>query len=79
MPTQDMKGRKVTNTYNELQLKARRRQSDSKWRASMANCFETLMHVIPMSKRAHKKQSKVKLNFVRARNCVYYSTYFLLI
>ena len=40
-------------------VKARKRHFDSRWRANIASCFETLLHIVPMSKRAIKKQSKV--------------------
>ena len=40
--------------------RARRRQSDARWRASVASCYETLRLTIPMSKRATRKHiSKV--------------------
>jgi len=38
----------------------RRRQSDARWRANLASCYETLKLVIPLTTRASKKQiSKV--------------------
>jgi len=40
--------------------KFRRRQSDARWRANLASCYETLKLVIPLTTRASKKQiSKV--------------------
>jgi len=40
--------------------KSRRRQSDARWRANLASCYETLKQVIPLTTRASKKQiSKV--------------------
>ena len=42
-------------------VRLKRRQSDARWRANVATCFETLKHVIPMNLRATKRQiSKVK-------------------
>ena len=44
----------------DLPMKLRRRQSDAKWRASVASCYETLKHIIPVNKRASRRQiSKV--------------------
>jgi len=41
-------------------MRVRRRQSDAKWRANVASCYETLKLIIPMNKRASKRQiSKV--------------------
>jgi len=45
--------------------KFRRRQSDARWRANLASCYETLKLVIPLTTRASKKQiSKVCVHFV---------------
>ena len=45
-------------------VRLKRRQSDARWRANVATCFETLKHVIPMNLRATKRQiSKVKQLF----------------
>jgi len=44
----------------EYMKKFRRRQSDARWRANLASCYETLKLVIPLTTRASKKQiSKV--------------------
>jgi hypothetical protein len=41
-------------------MRVRRRQSDAKWRASVATCYETLKHVIPdCDKISKRKISKV--------------------
>ncbi|ESO13089.1 hypothetical protein HELRODRAFT_159693 [Helobdella robusta] len=45
----------------ESLLKARKRHFDSRWRANIASCFETLLNIIPLSKRANKKQSKANI------------------
>ena len=43
--------------------RVRRRQSDAKWRASVAMCYNVMKHVIPHSKR-YSKASKRKLSKV---------------
>ena len=44
----------------QVPIRARRRQSDAKWRASVASCYETLKFVIPNGKVLPKrKASKV--------------------
>ena len=46
-------------------IRLRRRQSDARWRANVASCYETLKYIIPMNKRTSKKQiSKVYLQFL---------------
>lgn len=52
--------RKPSEACDNL-VKARKRHFDSRWRANIASCFETLLHVVPMSKRAIKKQSKANI------------------
>lgn len=49
------------NSHKDSQIKARKRQFDSRWRANIAGCFETLLQIIPMNKRAIKKQSKAQI------------------
>ena len=45
----------------EAPVRLRRRQSDAKWRANVASCYETLKNIIPHNKRASKRQiSKVR-------------------
>jgi hypothetical protein len=44
----------------ELAKKLRRRQSDARWRANLASCYDTLKLIIPLNARATRKQvSKV--------------------
>ena len=41
-------------------MRVRRRQSDAKWRASVAICFDTLKQVIPNNEKMSKRKiSKV--------------------
>lgn len=40
----------------EQAKKLRRRQSDARWRANLASCYETLKLIIPLNARASKKQ-----------------------
>lgn len=45
-------------------MRVRRRQSDAKWRASVAVCYEKLKHVIPdCDKISKRKISKVLVKF----------------
>lgn len=39
-----------------LPMRVRRRQSDAKWRASVASCYETLKHVIPDCDKISKRK-----------------------
>ncbi|RUS73187.1 hypothetical protein EGW08_019049, partial [Elysia chlorotica] len=39
-----------------LQAKAKRRQSDAKWRASVATCYDTLKYVVPNVKNMAKRK-----------------------
>ncbi|XP_076114690.1 uncharacterized protein LOC143082740 [Mytilus galloprovincialis] len=39
-----------------LPMRVRRRQSDAKWRASVATCYETLKHVIPDCDKISKRK-----------------------
>ncbi|GFR66002.1 hypothetical protein ElyMa_003673100 [Elysia marginata] len=39
-----------------LQAKAKRRQSDAKWRASVATCYDTLKYVVPNVKNMTKRK-----------------------
>ena len=56
------KGRRNNNKVYDLPMRVRRRQSDARWRANVASCFETLKNIIPVNKRASKRQiSKVRL------------------
>jgi len=51
---------KVVGQDEQCVKKFRRRQSDARWRANLASCYETLKLVIPLTTRASKKQiSKV--------------------
>jgi len=51
---------KVLGQDDRCVKKFRRRQSDARWRANLASCYETLKLVIPLTTRASKKQiSKV--------------------
>jgi len=48
----------------------RRRQSDARWRANLASCYETLKLVIPLTTRASKKQiSKVVQDLLSSDHC----------
>ena len=41
-------------------LRAKRRQSDAKWRASVASCYDALKFIVPnMKKLSKRKISKV--------------------
>ena len=48
-----------------LQAKAKRRQSDAKWRASVATCYDTLKYVVPNVKNMAKR----KISKVILKNC----------
>jgi len=51
---------KALEQDEQYMKKFRRRQSDARWRANLASCYETLKLVIPLTTRATKKQiSKV--------------------
>jgi len=51
---------KVVRQDEQHVKRFRRRQSDARWRANLASCYETLKLVIPLTTRASKKQiSKV--------------------
>lgn len=55
--TRSSNGRKASS---DLPMKLRRRQSDARWRANVASCYETLKNIIPINKLASRRQiSKV--------------------
>ncbi|ELU08657.1 hypothetical protein CAPTEDRAFT_228277 [Capitella teleta] len=47
---------KATAASIDVLTQLRRRESDARWRANLANCYETLKNIIPINKRASKKQ-----------------------
>lgn len=44
-------------------MRMRRRQSDAKWRASVASCYETLKFVIPNQKSLPKRKTSKVIDF----------------
>lgn len=58
---------RLSETESHSPMRARRRQSDAKWRASVATCYDALRHAVPETKCLSKKKvSKVKYrNFLR--------------
>ena len=46
----------------DASVRVRRRQSDARWRANVASCYESLKHVIPVNKRASKRQISKVIN-----------------
>jgi len=64
---------KVLGQDEQCAKKFRRRQSDARWRANLASCYETLKLVIPLTTRASKKQiSKVVQLFVHVPSHHFY-------
>jgi len=55
---------KVLGQDEQCVKKFRRRQSDARWRANLASCYETLKLVIPLTTRASKKQISKVVKFV---------------
>lgn len=49
----------MEETISDKMSRARRRQSDARWRASVASCYETLRLTIPVNKRATRRIAKV--------------------
>jgi hypothetical protein len=49
----------MEETISDKVSRARRRQSDARWRASVASCYETLRLTIPVNKRATRRIAKV--------------------
>ncbi|XP_041366768.1 uncharacterized protein LOC121381511 [Gigantopelta aegis] len=43
-------------SYHAISMRVRRRQSDAKWRASVASCYDTLKFIIQDSKKMAKKK-----------------------
>lgn len=51
---------KTSKSHSESTMKVRRRQSDARWRANVAACYEKLRHVVRVKKDDTKKHiSKV--------------------
>lgn len=59
-------GRSLNMVKGSVPMRVRRRQSDAKWRASVAMCYDTLKSIIPNNEKLSKRKiSKVPVNAVR--------------